>query len=71
MGGPAAGVPRRGAAVGLADVVVPHAPPARRILELYDRPGRHSAGLAVVAAATVVLIAGLVATSLAVARRRS
>jgi hypothetical protein len=57
--------------IGLADVLVPHAPPARHILELFDRPGGHAAGLLAVAASTAVLVAGLVATSLAVARRRS
>jgi hypothetical protein len=56
-------------AAGLADVLLPHAPPARRILELFDR-GSRAAGLAVVAAATVVLVAALVATSLTVAHRR-
>jgi len=58
-------------AVALADVLVPHAPPARRILELSDRPGGSAAALAGAAAATAVLVAALVAISLAVARRRA
>jgi heme/copper-type cytochrome/quinol oxidase subunit 3 len=57
--------------IGLADVLVPHAPPARRILELFDRPGGHAPGLLVVTAATALLVAALVATLLAVAHRRS
>lgn len=58
-------------AVALADVLVPHAPPARRVLELSDRPGGQAAALAGVAAATALLVALLVATSLAVTHRRA
>ena len=61
------------AAIGLADVLVPHAPPTRRILELLDHDGAPgmAASLAGVALQTVALAAVLVAVSAAVARRRS
>jgi hypothetical protein len=53
----------------LADVLVPHAPPTRRILELFDDAA--VGGLAPVALGTAVLSAALIATSLGIARRRS
>ena len=53
----------------LADVLVPHAPPARRILELFDDGA--VGGLMPVALATAVLSAALIGTSLGIARRRS
>ena len=57
----------------LGDVAVPHAPPTRRILEIFDHTrGTALVGpLTVVAAATAVLSAGLVAASSAVAARRA
>ncbi len=53
----------------LADLLVPHAPPARRILEIFDDGA--VGGLVPVALATAVLSAGLIAFSLGIARRRS
>lgn len=55
--------------LGLADILVPHAPPTRRILELFDDGA--VGGLVPVTLATVVLSAALVGTSLGIARRRS
>lgn len=55
--------------VCLADILVPHAPPARRILELFDDGA--VGGLVPVAAATALLSVALLGTSLAIARRRS
>jgi hypothetical protein len=55
--------------VCLVDVIVPHAPPTRRILELFDEGA--VAGLVPVALTTVSLTAAMVGVSLAVARRRS
>jgi hypothetical protein len=52
----------------LVDVLVPHAPPTRRILELFDDGA--IGGLAPVALATVVIAGLLVAASTAIARRR-
>jgi hypothetical protein len=56
-------------ALCLADLLIPHAPPTRRILELFD--DADLAGLWAVAVATAGLSAVLIATSLEVARRRS
>jgi hypothetical protein len=53
----------------LADLLVPHAPPARRILEIFDDGA--VGGLVPVALATAALSAGLIALSLGIARRRS
>lgn len=57
------------ASLCLADVLLPHAPPTRRILELFD--DGDVGGLVPVALATAGLSAALVTLSLAVARRRS
>ena len=53
----------------LADILVPHAPPTRRILELFDDGA--VGGLLPVTLATVCLSVALVGASLGVARRRS
>jgi hypothetical protein len=53
----------------LADLLVPHAPPTRRMLELFDDGA--VGGLVPVTLATVALSAALIATSVGVARRRS
>jgi hypothetical protein len=55
-------------ALCLADILIPHAPPTRRILELFD--DGNAGGLAVVAPATAAISAALVAVSLGIARRR-
>lgn len=57
------------AALCLADVLVPHAPPTRRILELFDDGA--VGGLVPVALATAVLSVALIGASLVIARRRS
>jgi hypothetical protein len=61
-----------GVLVVVAEVVVPHAPPARQILELLDRddPGHFAAPLAATAAQTVLLVAVLVAAAQRIARPR-
>lgn len=53
----------------LADVLIPHAPPTRRVLELFDDGA--VAGLAPAALATAVISVALIAASLGIARRRS
>ena len=60
-------------ALCLADVVTPHAPPTRRILELFDKGSAADLtwSLTGVGAQTAVLAAPLVTGSLAVARLRS
>jgi hypothetical protein len=61
-----------GVLVVVAEVVVPHAPPARQILELLDRdhPGRFTAPLAATAVQTVLLAAVVVAAAQRIARPR-
>jgi hypothetical protein len=62
-----------GVAVGLATVIIPHAPPTRQLLVLFNRTGTFSLGLPIllIAAETVVIAMVLVSWSLRMAQRRS
>jgi hypothetical protein len=56
----------------LVEVVVPHAPPARQVLELFDRdhPGAFAGPLAATAVQTILLAAVLVGVAQRIARPR-
>ena len=62
-----------GVAAGLATVIIPHAPPTRQLLVLFNRTGSFSLGLPIlfIAAETVVIALVLVGWSLRMAQRRS